>query len=648
MRYSSQIQTVFKCLYFAIILFLLAGCRGDRVISYKPYVLSDVAAFYNLPRVPNQETLCGLPTGPDINPYLTVNYHPIGLPLIFSLSSDGSISVHYGYIFPTLLGEVEIEGGVSSTLLSPPPPECNEVRLIIKHIKNGALVTTIYDIKDSQDEVTVVLDGRTTVQVTNKQVFIDATEGNTKRIEVNGNFHRGKLFYTYKRHSDNVNTLAWSPDGKYIASGSGDETVQVWNSSDGKQVYTHPGPARAWWDWGKRAIQALAWSPDNQYIASAGTDGTVQVWKATDRKQIYLYKGHSSGERINALAWSPDGKRIASGSADDTVQVWDALDGKNVYTYHGHSEDINALAWSPDGKRIASGSADDTVQVWDAQTGSHEQTYTRHHDDVTSVKWSPNGEYIASGSKDGTVQVWDAATLKLTYSYEGHVSYQSIFGWQIKNASPVQAVAWSPDSKQIASASTDHTVQVWNALDGKNVYTYRGHSEDVNTVSWSPDGEYLASGSADDTVQVWAAQESDPSQQNQSANQNPSGSGSNKPQGSGSTQPIPTVTGIDLSVSPNSYDCSKKEMPFTFNGVIYLGSNPSGTNVTYVLARSDGATMSPVTVPVPAGQTSIPIKDTWTLYQGTQDGTYWERVDVSAPNNFSSKQANFTVDCVPR
>src|SRR5207237_108071 len=210
-------------------------------------------------------------------------------------------------------------------------------------------------------------------------------------------------------HSDNVDTLAWSPDGKRIASGSDDETVQVWNAFDGKKANTHSGPAKEWWDWGRRAVHALAWSPDSQYIASGGTDGTVQIWRATDGKQILTYKGHSGGETVNAIAWSPDGQRIAS------------------------------------------------------------------------------------GSKDGTVQVWNPANGKLIYTYQGHISHQSILGLEIPipNTSPVLAVAWSPDSKRIASASTDDTVQVWDALDGKDVYTYRGHTEDVNTVAWSPDGQYL-------------------------------------------------------------------------------------------------------------------------------------------------------------
>jgi serine/threonine protein kinase len=292
----------------------------------------------------------------------------------------------------------------------------------------------------------------------------------------------GTHLYTYTGHSDRVNAVAWSPDGKRIASGSGDHTVQVWNTADGSQSYAYTGHSDR--------VNAVAWSPDGKRIASGSGDHTVQVWNAADGSQPYTYTGHSSS--VNTVAWSPDGKRIASGSGDHTVQVWNAADGSQSYTYKGHSSIVNTVAWSPDSKRIASGSNDTTVQVWNAADGSQPYTYKGHSDLVYAIAWSPDGNRIASGSYNTTVQVWNAVDGSQSYRYAGH-------------SSSVNTVAWSPDGNRIASGSGDSTVQVWNAADGSQPYTYTGHSNSVNTVAWSPDGKQIASGSSDHSVQVWAS-----------------------------------------------------------------------------------------------------------------------------------------------
>ena len=167
----------------------------------------------------------------------------------------------------------------------------------------------------------------------------------------------GTTLYIYRGHSDVVYAVAWSPDGKRMASGSRDTTVQVWDVATGGNVYTYPGH--------HDNADTVAWSPDGRRIASGSDDHTVQVWDATDGGHVFTYGKHT--DWVETVAWSPDGKRIASGSRDTTVQVWDAADGSNVFNYRGHSGAVRAVAWSPDGKRIASGSDDHTVQVWKAE-----------------------------------------------------------------------------------------------------------------------------------------------------------------------------------------------------------------------------------------------------------------------------------------
>ncbi len=291
----------------------------------------------------------------------------------------------------------------------------------------------------------------------------------------------GTTLLIYRGQDYAVFGVAWSPDGKHIASGSFDFTVHVWDASTGSDVLVFRSHTNT--------VLMVAWSPDGKRIASGGGDHTVRVWDAFTGGDLLTYRGHF--DSVHTMAWSPDGKRIASGSFDRTVQVWDASTGGKLLTYKGHSGVAYGVAWSPDGRYIASGSSDHAVQVWDASTGTNAYTYKSHSGGVSTVAWSPKGGRIASESDNFTVQVWDALTGSDVLTYKGH-------------SNTVHAVAWSPDGRRIASASFDQTVQVWDASTGNKLLTYKGHPTGVYTVAWSPDGRRIASGSIG-LVLVWSA-----------------------------------------------------------------------------------------------------------------------------------------------
>lgn len=293
----------------------------------------------------------------------------------------------------------------------------------------------------------------------------------------------GNLLYTFHGHTMLVWSAAFSPDGQRVASGSGDNTAQVWDATTGDHLNIYSRHTDS--------VYAVSWSPNGQRIASASYDKTVQVWDATFGDPFYTYRGHSSW--VWTVAWSPDGRQIASAGGDGTVQVWSLAGNGQRFIYSGHTAPVFTVAWSPDGSRIASGGGDGTVQIWNAADGSRLSTYRTQTSSIWSVAWSPDGKRIAAAGDDKTVQIWNSADGQHLFVYPGHTDF-------------VYTVTWSPDGKRLASAGDDKTVQVWDATNGAHRYIYRGHSDSVRSVSWSRRSKLIASASWDKTVQVWVAQ----------------------------------------------------------------------------------------------------------------------------------------------
>ncbi len=282
-------------------------------------------------------------------------------------------------------------------------------------------------------------------------------------------------------HTHAVQTLSWSPDGRYIASAGHDTTVRVWEAATGQTIYVYHGHAEEIW--------SVMWSPDGRSLASAGADEIVHVWEPTTGRTFTSYAEHQG--TIRAVAWSPTDVQVASAGDDKIVQIWDLYSSRLLYTYDEHRGGVSSLAWSPDGRYLASGSNDCTIRVWEATTGDYFCIYHGHKDRVTSLSWSPDGVYIASASDDGTIHVWNATTGKLRGICSGH-------------SQAVSTIAWSPDGRYIASGSWDKTARVWDAGTGSCLYTDRKHAQWVNAVAWSPDSKYIASASWDKTVQIFS------------------------------------------------------------------------------------------------------------------------------------------------
>jgi WD40 repeat protein/tRNA A-37 threonylcarbamoyl transferase component Bud32 len=297
-----------------------------------------------------------------------------------------------------------------------------------------------------------------------------------------------KPLVLYRGHFDKVQTLAWSPDGRYIASGGNDLSVQIWESASGKKLWHFPESNR---------VHSLAWSPDGEQLAWVSETKEVHLWKADtgDFSQLTLRRV-GFFNRFLALAWSPDGSCLAAGGMGKTVEIWEVKTGKHLLTYSGHKrffEDslVYALAWSPDGEWIASASADATIHVWEVATCHQRCTYRGYRSGYAGgVAWSPDGQHIASAGEKAAVHVWDAASGMQRQMLTGHV-------WA------VNAVAWSPDGRYLASGSKDQTVRVWDVAAVREALVYNHRKGEVNAIAWSSDSTRLASAGDDQTVHIW-------------------------------------------------------------------------------------------------------------------------------------------------
>ncbi|NOK63454.1 MAG: hypothetical protein GFH25_541276n7 [Chloroflexi bacterium AL-N10] len=293
-------------------------------------------------------------------------------------------------------------------------------------------------------------------------------------------FENTLLRASLEGHTAPIRATAWSPNGRWVLTGSDDTTVRVWDPTSGEQVGTFEGHTQP--------IRAIAWGPNSESVITGSADQTARIWHVSTKQTIHILQGHDGW--VSAAAWHPDGQFVVTGSYDATARIWDATSGTTIRTLRGHTEAIRSVAWSPDGRSITTSGDDGSIRVWDAQDGTIQQTITDHPGGVWSVAWSPDGQQLVSGSTDGAVRVWDITTGDLIQTLTGHV------GW-------IWSVAWSPDGQHIVSGSFDGTARIWNVSNGSTAHTLYGHTGTVWSVGWSPDGQQVITGSDDSRARIW-------------------------------------------------------------------------------------------------------------------------------------------------
>lgn len=315
-----------------------------------------------------------------------------------------------------------------------------------------------------------------------REVQVDARPAPTPSLQV-------KLRATLQGHVAQINSVAFAPDGRTLATGSNDQTVKVWDLATGNERATLTGHTRV--------VTSVAFAPDGKTLASASWDGTIKLWHLATGKELERSLQHTGS--IWSVAFAPDGKLVASGGDDESVKLWNAETGQEHDTFAARGG-IRSLAFAPDGKTLAvtlHHARLRNVQLWDVDTRQLRATLEGHLTGCSCVAFTSDSQTLATGSHDRTVKLWHVATGEELATLQGHTKL-------------VEAVAVSPDGKTLASADAiwnsperPGDVRLWDLVTRKELAALREHQGGVFAVAFSPEGKTLATASSDGTVKLW-------------------------------------------------------------------------------------------------------------------------------------------------
>jgi WD40 repeat protein/serine/threonine protein kinase len=288
------------------------------------------------------------------------------------------------------------------------------------------------------------------------------------------------ILLTLRGHQGPVAGVDYSPDGRYILSGSYDGTAKLWDPETGEEIRTFRGHADI--------VFEVQFSPNGKMAATAGYDNEARVWDVETGQTLLVFSGHRAP--INGVVFSPDGTRIATASLDQTAKVWDVASGEEIFTLAGHTDQLWHVEFNPDGSSILTVSKDGLAILWDADTGKRLKTLYKHSDIISRAKFSQDGKRVILVGNYGLAKVLDVNT------GEALLDLPNLKGM----------ILWgqfSPDNTRIATSASGEHPGFHDSETGELLFNLAGHSTFVVGLDFNPAGSRLATGSFDGTVKVW-------------------------------------------------------------------------------------------------------------------------------------------------
>jgi WD40 repeat protein len=303
-------------------------------------------------------------------------------------------------------------------------------------------------------------------------------------------------------HQDAVTSVAVTPDGRYVVSGSWDSTVRVWELATGKEVRRLTGHLGD--------VESVAVTPDGRYILSGGDDTTLRLWELATGEEVRCFSGHE--DNVTSVAVTPDGRYVVSGSWDRTVRIWELTTGREVRRLTGHLFLVESVAVTPDGRYILSGGDDGTLRVWDLATGNQVQQLRGSDVPVIGgIAATLDGRYVVSvgstakhfGDVISNVAVWACDSWNVVWRATPDITFGPL---GVPTFGAFRAPAVTPDGRYVVLAKSSFpfysAVLVWEVATGNEVRRFETDKQ-FRSLAVTPDGGYLVCGCEDGTVRVW-------------------------------------------------------------------------------------------------------------------------------------------------